>query len=824
MAAILVVDDRPAHRDLLLTLLSHKGHQVIEAQNGMEALELARNNRPDMVITDVLMPRMDGYEFVRQLRNDPNTASIRIMFYSASYHDAPAHALAKACGVRYFLRKPAEPEAILNMVEAVLSDEEEPLPQTPPESFSQEHLRLMTDRLSHEVSDLEKINQRLSMLVEISQQLAQEHEPQRLAKECCRAAREIAAAEYAWLGFHDRSQHNAVSGLDSSMIPDFLPLQGLPGKVFAERRPVRVNELTNADPEVKQFLPQSVVIDSYLGVPIVTATHLYGVLSLANKTDRQPFDLDDEHIARMLAAQIAIAYENASRYEELCKLSLVVEQSPVLILTTNTNGEIEYVNPKLVEVTGYTLEEVVGKNPRIFKSGEASADTYRKLWQTITSGEIWRGELHNRKKNGEQYWVFAAISAVRNSEGVITHYVSIMEDITTRKSLESQLLRAQRLESIGTLASGVAHDLNNILAPILMSAPLLRKKLPPQSLDTIVSTIETAARRGADIVKQVLTFGRGVDGERVLLQPDHLINEMVKIMSETFPKTIRIESSVSSHLWPVVGDATQLHQIMLNLCINARDAMPHGGVLRVAARNTQLDVNFASMIHDAKPGSYVVIEIKDTGTGIPREIVDKIFDPFFTTKEVGKGTGLGLSTVLGIVKSHEGFLHVDSHMGEGTTFQVYLPATPSAEIKPETPEDELPNGNGEWILVVDDEASIRTVAKTILEAHNYNILDAADGAEALALYADKRDSIRLLLTDTMMPIIDGIALIRAIKKITPELRVIASTGQEEKGRIAELRSLRVNAILAKPYTSDTLIKALDRVLHQNPKAKQSASQ
>jgi len=431
----------------------------------------------------------------------------------------------------------------------------------------------------------------------------------------------------------------------------------------------------------------------------------------------------------------------------------------------------------------------------------------------LKSGE-WRGENLQVTKAGKELTVSGHATLVRDAEGAPKSALLINIDVTEQKILEARLLRAQRMESIGTLASGVAHDLNNILAPIMMSVPVLRRDLTPEQRDEIVTTIEMSAKRGAQIVRQVLTFGRGLEGERCPLHVDVLIKEIVKIAGETFPKNIAIQSAIGPDLWPVLGDGTQLHQILLNLCVNARDVMPEGGELRLGASNLDLDASYASMLPEAIPGAYVVLAVSDTGCGIPPEIVERIFDPFFTTKPPGQGTGLGLSTTLGIVKSHGGFIHVKTAPGKGTTFEVFLPASPEFQSVPaEAVHVEAPKGRGELVLLVDDEPSVRGAVRIVLEASGYRVHVACDGTEALALFAMHSGSIAVVLTDLMMPLMDGVSLIRALRAMAPTLPIIASTGLGEKAQIAELKRLGVETILHKPYSADLLFRTIDHALH-----------
>jgi two-component system, cell cycle sensor histidine kinase and response regulator CckA len=500
--------------------------------------------------------------------------------------------------------------------------------------------------------------------------------------------------------------------------------------------------------------------------------------------------------------------------EDLRKLSMAVEQSPASILITDTAGKIEYINPKFREVTGYTAEEVIGKNPNILKSGETPEWEYKRLWDTICTGEEWNGEFHNRKKNGELYWESVTISPIKDLQGKITHYLAVREDISNKKIFEAQMYRSQRLESIGTLAGGVAHDLNNVLSPILMAIQLLQSAAPENKKMEWLSMLQSSAERGASIVKQLLTFARGYEGEKILLQPKHLIREIEKIISETFPKNIRVSTEIARDLWTISGDVTQLHQVLMNLCVNARDAMSSGGRLLLKASNLVLDEHTLRSHFNGKSGPYVVISVEDTGIGIPRAIIDKIYDPFFTTKEIGKGTGLGLSTVLAIVKSHGGFIDVYSQEGQGTIFKVYLPASEvENNIRTTADTAKYPVGKGERILIVDDEAPIREVTKGILESYGYGVFVAEDGTEAIVQYTLHHDEIQLVITDMMMPNIDGSALIRTLQRIDPRVKIIATSGLAEADAIVEVHNNVVGAFIHKPYQAEKLLTVVHDVLN-----------
>ena len=513
------------------------------------------------------------------------------------------------------------------------------------------------------------------------------------------------------------------------------------------------------------------------------------------------------------------AYQNlemsrfvAEREQAEARLRLqsgALEAAANTILITDHNGVIEWANAAFIAYTGYSVAEVIGKTPSFLKSGKLDPAFYQVLWETILAGEVWQGELINRRKDGSLYTEEMTITPMKDSQGEISHFIAVKQDVTDRKQMEEQVLRTQRMESIGTLASGVAHDLNNILTPIILSADMLHTVEEPESREGLISTIEECAQRGANVVNQVLTFARGTKGERTTIQLTRLISDLARIINETFPRNIAITSATPSDLWPIKGDPTQIHQVLLNLCINARDAMPEGGTLLIASENREIDDSFAAMVPDAAPGEYAMISIVDNGTGIPPEIIGKIFDPFFTTKEVGKGTGLGLSTVMGIVRSHGGFVTVESAKDCGSTFRLFLPIQMGDASEPRHfGRTDIPHGNGATILVVDDEDFIARMTAMVLGKNGYKVLSAANGLAALSLYNEHASEIKLVLADVMMPEMDGVKLARALKEINPQIKIIASTGQATESRQAELRALGVNVILRKPYDAQKLLAAL----------------
>jgi two-component system, cell cycle sensor histidine kinase and response regulator CckA len=459
---------------------------------------------------------------------------------------------------------------------------------------------------------------------------------------------------------------------------------------------------------------------------------------------------------------------------------------------------------------GWKTEEVIGKNAKeILYRGKPSQ--FSEIYNTVLNKGFWQGELARTTKYGKEIIVESRWTLVYDEHLEPKSILTIDTDITQRKQLEKQFLRVQRMESIGTLASGIAHDLNNVLSPIVMSAQLLKNNFHDQGNLQILEIVENNAKRGADLVKQVVSFVGGMEGNRTIVQLQNLILEIKQMIEQTFPKTITFQHEIQSDLLSICGDNTQLHQVLVNLCLNARDAMLNGGLLTIKAENIIVDKSYVSMNIEACVGSYVLLTVTDTGIGIDRENLERIFDPFFTTKEFGKGTGLGLSSVMGIIKGHGGFINVSSRIGKGTTFKVYLPAVANQAVLP-AEEVEIVRGNGELILVVDDEPAIREITKVSLENYNYQVMIANDGIEAIALFAQYKKNIKAAIIDMMMPNMDGSTAINAIHRINPLVPIIAVSGLLTNEQFPISKESNLTAFLPKPYTAQKLLKTLHKIL------------
>jgi len=664
---ILIVDDIPTDLKLLRAQLEAEGHAVFEAHDGVDALALLERQRVDVVISDILMPRMDGYRLCHEIRKHARLHDLPIILYTSSFTSLSDKKLALDVSADKYLKKPASVETIITALHEVIAK-------------------------PHAAPRAEALGE-VEVLKEYSERLVSKLEEKNIALE----------------------QANA--------------------------------KLRASEERFRQL-----------------AEHIDEVFWMTD-------------VAKNAMIYISPAYEKI--WSRTCES-----------LYASPRNWLDAIHPEDRERID---QSALNNQP---------TGTYDEEYRII-------------RPDGTIRWIHGRAFPVRNQTGEVYRIAGVAQDITERKLAESQMLRTQRLESIGTLAGGVAHDLNNALAPILMATELLRLEFPDTAA-SYLELIQAGAKRGADMVKQLLTFAKGAEGERLLLQPRHLFKEMEKLIGSTFPKNIELRTSYAKDLWTILGDATQLHQVLLNLCVNARDAMPNGGTLTLKAENVEIDTVYADAITEAKPGHYVVWRVMDTGTGIPPEILDRIFEPFFSTKGPEKGTGLGLSTVIGIVKSHGGFVRVYSVPGQGTTFAIYLPAAGAGtgDTSLLTKVETTFRGNGETILVVDDEAAVRAVTRAVLTALNFKVLTASDGTAALIQVADKRAELRAVITDLHMPHMDGLAFVRVLKGRLPQTGIIIASGRLDEPEADEFKKLGVNAALEKPFTQEKLVEALKTIFQK----------
>lgn len=792
MKRVLIVDDKEENLYYLESLLSGHGYEVSLARHGAEALVKARQRTPELIISDLLMPVMDGYTLLRHWKADSRLKTIPFIVYTATYTEAEDERLALSLGADAFLLKPTEPDEFLVRIRE-FDDPSRVRTAPKPESTAEEGQQSALDEngLLRVYSEalIRKLEEKMLQLEETNRELRASEERFRAFMDHCPAAAFIKDGSghfvYTNPAWREQFSTEPKDWLGKTDF-DFWPPES--AEVFRKsdhdcliRDVVIQTEETAKLPDGSE---RSWIVMKY---PVETG-HGRGVGGMA-------WDVTQQRLAN----------------QKLREQATLLDKAQDAILVRDLNHRVSYWNKSAERLYGWTAEEAIGRcvHEFLYKERQAFLSATR---TTLEKGE-WIGEIEQLSKNGKALTIEGRWTLVRDNEGRPSSILAINTDITERKRIEQQFLRAQRMESIGTLAGGIAHDLNNALTPILISIELFRMdERDPERLQ-ILSTIESNVRHGADLLKQVLAFARGVEGDRKWIDPSVIVRELQPIIRDTFPKNIEFRFEAPSDLWKVHADATQLHQVLMNLCVNARDAMPSGGFLRVILENTLVDEVYSGMNPNSSPGPHVHISVRDSGTGMSENLQERIFDPFFTTKATGQGTGLGLPTVLTIVKSHGGFLNVESEPDKGTAFNVYLPANPDGVKNNEAvaPSEPLLTGNGELIMIVDDEDSIRSATQRTLERFGYRVLLASNGAEAVSLYARHGKDIALVITDMAMPVMDGPATIAALTAMNPDVKIVGSSGHSSDSSIQRSVGSNVHQFLAKPFTSETLL----RVIAQN---------
>jgi two-component system cell cycle sensor histidine kinase/response regulator CckA len=681
MKRVLIVDDHDENTYYLSALLAGQGYDVETARHGAEALAKARVTPPDLIVSDLLMPVMDGYTLLRNWKADQTLNAIPFIVYTATYTSPEDERLALSLGADAFILKPTEPEDFLQRIHNVETQVGPPL----------------------------------------------------------------------------RPAATAAGADEKELL-----------KVFNE--------------------------------------------TLIRKLEKKSLQLEETN--RLLQADIAerIRAEESLRESEE-RFRATFEQAGVGIAHIAVDGHFLWVNEQLCAMTGYSHDELLGLS-FVDLAAPEDREEVEESHRTLLTGKLnaHTSEKRYYKLDGSVFWGNVATTLRRTPSGEPKYLISIVADITERKILEGQLYRAQRMESIGTLAGGIAHDLNNMLAPIVMGVSLLKRTAEDPDTAHLIDMIERSAKGGTNLVKQVLSFARGAEETRVPVKIRDIVEASVDFVSNTFPKSITVNTSIPSSTWEVRADPTQLNQVLVNLEVNARDAMPSGGTLQIEADNRTLHVPQRVRNGTVPAGRYVVVTVADDGVGIAPEILSSIFEPFFSTKS--KGTGLGLSTSHAIIRSHSGFIDVHSQPGVGSTFEVFLPAVPESADSESIPGGigELPRGNGELVLVVDDESSIRNITRQTLETFGYRVLMAEDGAQAIGLFALNHSEIAVVLTDMMMPVMGGEELAAALRRLDPKVKIIAASGQDSSDNPKRFAHTGISHFLAKPYAADTMLIVLQRAL------------
>ncbi len=959
MATILIVDDLTANRTFLVTLLSHQGHRMLEAANGTEGLASIHRDRPDLVITDVLMPVMDGYEFVRQLRLDPTTSQIPVVFSTAHYGEREARVLALSIGVSAVLTKPVESAEVLRVVGLVLSCEST-IPVSSDVSaltteFHGEHLRLLTDKLSDKTGDLRTANARLRALINIGLELASERDADRLLQRVAVAAHDLFRATYVTLGILDRTdrtvQRCVTHGVDAaSWINIGDTVSGILGTVVAERRTMR-GDNPGGDPARLHLPALHPEVQSYLAAPVASPAHVYGWICLVGN-EGTTFTEDDEDMVLALAGQLGRKYEleheiferkqaESELRHERDRAQRCLDTSEVVLLALDLDGRITLINRKGCDLLGWTERELLGRDFLDTCLPARVRQELRKKFHTVVAGDLSVIETHVLTSSGGERLIewhntllkddaghvvgtFSsgaditernqAVEALRHSEermrfalqsadvGIwdmdyttgVLQWSEILEaqyglkpgtfggtleaflecvhpqdrdalsetlaeatrsgadfsvqhrtiwpdgtvrwltvagrihlggngkpvrglgislDVTERHTLEQQYQQAQKMEAIGRLAGGVAHDFNNLLTAILGYCELVLEDLAPTDPhQTDIAEIQKAGERAADLTRQLLALSRKQIIEPTLLDLNVVVANMRSLLDRLIEEDVTVVVALRPEPARVKADRGQIEQIVLNLAVNARDAMAGGGTLTIEVANVELDEHYATAHFSVKPGPYVVLTVTDTGTGMTPLMQARLFEPYFTTKEPGKGTGLGLATIHGIVTRSGGSVQVYSEVGRGTSFKVYFPRADAADMATETATAVSgSHAGGQTVLLVEDSEGLRELARRLLERQGYTVLAAGNADEALQLF-DQNASIDVLLTDVVMPGASGPELTRQLIELRPELRVIYMSGYTEEAIVHHgVRNSGV-AFLHKPFTSATLGRKIREVV------------
>jgi PAS domain S-box-containing protein len=679
--------------------------------------------------------------------------------------------------------------------------------------------RDVTDR-KHAEQEMQLNQRRLQSLLRISQY--ESKDVKELLDYALDEALALTRSTIGWFGSYDeKTETMTIQAWSKSVIescglrakPTVFPLEnaGIWAEGIRGRQPFILNDYQRPNPNKKGYPEGHAELTRFLIVPFLSGGRIVAVAAVANK------DSDyDESDARQLALLTDSLWRiaRARRLEEVQRrLSTAIEQAAEGVIITDVEGTIQYVNPALERMTGYTREELLGNTPRIMKSGEHDTLFYRQLWDTINTGKIWAGRFINRMKDGQLYHQDVTISPVKDASGTTINFVAVKRDITEQLELSKQLLRAQKLEAVGTLAGGVAHDFNNILQVTLgYSELMLEDEVLPERYRADLRKIHESASRGADLVQRLLVFSRRRETKAELLDLNSRISEMRKMLERTLPKMIEIQLVLAEGLARINADPTQVDQVLMNLAVNARDAMPDGGKLIIETANITLDEEYSRTHLEVKLGPYVVLIITDTGAGMDEATLEHIFEPFYTTKETGKGTGLGLAMVHGIVQQHGGHIECYSEPGAGTTFKIYFPALVSDEEPEEKVAGPLPHGGSETILLVDDEEMILDLCSRILSKAGYRVITASNGKEALELYQARSDEIALVILDLIMPEMGGKRCLAELLSLDPSAKVVIATGFSAEGPTKDALAAGAKGFVNKPYIIRQLLEMVREVL------------
>jgi len=837
---ILIVDDDPGTRELYRSLLAPFGYEVLEAHDGKQALDAVCARRPDLVISDILMPTMNGYEFVSMLRKFPSMENVPVIFSSASFLDRETRSLGEACGVSLYLLKPCEPEKILSTVQAALGLESREPMVAAPAATSGDAVPLLLDAFFEKGKRLDAVSVRLASLVELGLELAQHSSLEELLERACNGARKTIGANYSGAGILEKVgtqlRSFAFFGTDSETT-ESLAEAAFEGPVFASLirdKKIRKEFSPYGEPAGLDLPARHPPVRSFLGAPLKAGDQVYGWIYVAGKIGLAEFTDQDAEILTALAAHVALAYENAQRFQTIQertrklereieerkraeeRFRMLVETAPAAIVIADGEGRIVDLNAQTLAIFGYMREELLGQSVDILL-----LEKLRKRHEEHRSGYMASPhprpmglgmELFARRKDGSQFPVEISLGPLATKEGPLVSATIV--DITARKKIEEQMRLSQRLESIGKLAGGVAHDFNNLLGVILGCCDTLDESFPADHpAAKKIKLIKQAGSSAADLTRQLLAFSRQQMLQPRVLDLKETLTHVQALLGRLIGEDITLKISIEPGIGNIKADPGQIEQVLVNLAVNARDAMAQGGRLTIQVRNVDLDESYRQEHQPVIPGPYVMLSVEDTGFGMDAKTQARIFDPFFTTKELGKGTGLGLATVYGIVKQSAGYIWVYSEVGHGTAFKLCFPRVNQTTPSEEHPSQERESLQGaETILVAEDSESLREICTEYLRSLGYKVMDAVSGKDALRQMNEFHGPIHLLITDIVMPEMSGPELANQIAIARPDIKVLFTSGYTDDviARQGVLNS--ASAFIQKPYRPKALARKVREIL------------
>ena len=802
MKMILIVDDNPQDLSLLRTLLERHGYGVTAAANGAEALEKARRQRPDMILSDILMPVVDGFALCREWMRDDRLNDVPFVFFTATYNDPKDEKFALGLGAVRYIVKPQDQQALLGMIGEVLSGRTagrrvEPIGPPPDESVRlREYNEVLIRKLEDKMIEVEEANRRLEL------EVAERKESERVLKESEEKFRVIFedARDGIILVDEESRKIHAANRIFCDMVQYTLD---------------EVGQLGVSDIHPRESFP--LLFDAFERT-MKQGSWLADNFPVRRK-DGSIFRADTKWNPITISGKVFVlgnfrdVTERGKTEETLARLAMAVDQVSESILITDRDGTILYVNPAFERTSGYSKEEATGRNPRFLRSGEHDESFYQEIWRALARGEVWAGNFINRKKDGSLYGEDTTISPVRDPSGNVVNIVAVMRDVTQLQSLEKQLRVAQKMEAVGTLAGGIAHDFNNVLTVILGFGELLKLRIAndPEAVSD-VDEILRGAERASVLTRQLLIFARRQVIDPVNLDLNLVVTDLDKLLRKVIREDIGIRTTLAEKLPTIRADQGQVEQVLMNLSLNARDAMPGGGQLLVETREEWVDEEYVKQYPYMKAGRYAVLSVSDTGIGMDEGTRDRIFEPFFTTKGPDKGTGLGLAVVYGVVKQHNGFIHVYSEPGKGTTFRIYFPAVDVPPDSKVVAAREVFRGGSETILLAEDNESVRHLAEQTLITRGYRVLAARDGEEAVDIFRRHGKEIAIVVLDMVMPKMGGKQAYDEMIATNPGLKAVFMSGYSANAINGSFVLHPGVMFLQKPFSPGSLARAVREVL------------